>query len=209
LRPLAGVLLQVARRKMPSWARLSLQPAAQSPPPLPVAAPGLCRSNINEFIIELPAPLLAYSAWPKPFSSGKNATFEEVGVNSAGVAISDTETIFNRNNTWRNATLNIDPYMEKTGLTEDALTTLLLPSVRGAWRRTWRMLAKSMWTRGNMGLGHGMVVLWQQVAPAWHRLRLNQNALTAGGTNRHTHLTYYCALQLAISNTSPSQMYNM
>lgn len=92
----------------------------------------LTRSNTNEFGIALPAGGLAYTAAPKnyglwpPEQGGRNATFQEIGVNSAGVAVSDTETIFNSE-----AALAVDPYVEDTGLTEDVLTAMLIPQV---WR---------------------------------------------------------------------------
>lgn len=60
-------------------------------------------------------------------ATGRNASKEETGINSAGVAISDTETIFNSE-----AALAADPYVNDTGLVEDGLTSVLLPQARSA-----------------------------------------------------------------------------
>jgi len=59
--------------------------------------------------------------------TGKNASKEEIGVNSAGVAISNTETIFNSD-----GALKADPYVEDTGLVEDTLSSVLLPQAKSA-----------------------------------------------------------------------------
>ncbi len=46
----------------------------------------------------------------------------EAGFNSAGVGMSATETIYNGR-----AALAADPYVTKTGITEDAIESVILP----------------------------------------------------------------------------------
>ncbi len=76
-------------------------------------------------------------------ASGRNASKEETGINSAGVAISDTETIFNSD-----GALKADPYLNDTGLVEDSLTSVLLPQARSA-RHGVQLLAKLIASKGN------------------------------------------------------------
>ena len=96
-------------------------------------APAVFASNSNYLEATLPAPGLAYLAAPcinaggyhnrgRAAPASGSASLEEVGVNSAGVVVSATETI-----TARAAALAADPLVADTGLTEDALASLLLP----------------------------------------------------------------------------------
>lgn len=76
----------------------------------------------------LPAPGLAYIAVPVGLSTesaAPNPTFEETGVNSAGVALSSTETIFSND-----AVLAADPLNTATGLIEDSIASIILPQVQ-------------------------------------------------------------------------------
>lgn len=77
--------------------------------------PTLLVEDGNDMRVELPGPGLAYSAFPTwPFdgrSADGNASFEEAAVNSAGVAISGTETISSNN-----ASLAADPLNTDTGV---------------------------------------------------------------------------------------------
>ncbi|SUH38247.1 pathogenicity island encoded protein: SPI3 [Salmonella enterica subsp. enterica] len=55
------------------------------------------------------------------FDTNDNA-MGEAGFNSAGVGMSATETIYNGR-----AALAADPYVTKTGITEDAIESVILP----------------------------------------------------------------------------------
>lgn len=62
-------------------------------------APAVWRSNINALQVTLPAPGLAYFGVPNgplaDAAAGRNTSGEAAGINSAGVAISATESIYN------------------------------------------------------------------------------------------------------------------
>lgn len=93
------------------------------------------RSAVNAFSLALPAPGLAYLAAPStnPLNApqappaGAGPSFEEVGVNSAGLAVSATETTFHSN-----ASLAADPLNLESGITEDDIPSIILPQARTA-----------------------------------------------------------------------------
>lgn len=70
---------------------------------------------------------------------------ESVGVNSAGVALSATESIYNSK-----AALAADPYVTDSGVIEDAIPSIILPQVR--FEASWRLLLHC----GGVG-GNGLV----------------------------------------------------
>lgn len=91
----------------------------------PRKGPFLFRSNENGFQTELPGDAPGYAAWPENGvdpSTGENPSFEEVGVNSFGVAVSSTETIESSE-----AALAFDPLNNATGITEDDVASIILP----------------------------------------------------------------------------------
>lgn len=64
----------------------------------PLASPAIYRSNVNRLQVRLPAGSLGYTSFPAiaaDTARGVNATSESNGVNTAGVALSATETIYN------------------------------------------------------------------------------------------------------------------
>jgi dipeptidase len=89
----------------------------------PRREPFYFHANLNAFRTTLPAKGLAY--WSVP-AEGSN-TFESSGVNSVGVAISATETIY------MNAGIEeVDPLLKREGITEDSIPSVLLPQARTA-----------------------------------------------------------------------------
>lgn len=105
----------------------------------------LVASWTNNFTLLLPADGLAHWAAASPPPKGasqalppppldveladveRSASMEEVGVNSAGVVVSATETIFSSA-----AAIAADPLNTGWGLTEDILPSLLLPRATSA-----------------------------------------------------------------------------
>lgn len=128
------------------------------------AEPAVFRSNANGLALQLPAPGLAYSAIPVTLadaSAGRNASGETAGVNSAGVAVSGTETILNSA-----AALAADPYNAASGLTEDALPSLLLPQATSA--RQGVALAGRWVESASIGAGEGFGLLVADAGGAWY-----------------------------------------
>ncbi|KAI7838073.1 hypothetical protein COHA_008156 [Chlorella ohadii] len=86
----------------------------------------LFRSNENGFEAELPGNAPGYAAWPRfgvDPADGISTSYEEVGVNDFGVAVSSTETIESSE-----AALAFDPLNNETGqITEDDVPSILLP----------------------------------------------------------------------------------
>ena len=127
----------------------------------PRSSPAVFRSNANGLRMELPAPGLAYLALPVILAdpaAGRNASGEEAGVNSAGVAISGTETIANSP-----AALAADPYTAD-GLIEDAIPSLLLPQATSAPHGAG-VLGALIATHG---AGEGFGVLLADAVEAWY-----------------------------------------
>ncbi|KAI7845655.1 hypothetical protein COHA_000769 [Chlorella ohadii] len=124
--------------------------------------PLLFRSNDNNMSITLPAPGLAYIAVPKSTSLTEfspDPTFEEVGINSAGVALSSTETIFSSD-----AALAADPYNLDTGLLEDNIASILLPQMTSA-RQGVELLGQYIQT---LGSAEGYGIQFADAEEAWY-----------------------------------------
>ena len=86
-------------------------------------------------------------------------TFEEVGFNDAGVGISATETIFSNPQT-----LKVDPYLDESGVVEEAIPSILLPQIKSA-RQGVEMLGKIIETTGS---GEGFGVVFVDSKEAWY-----------------------------------------
>lgn len=121
-------------------------------PPRPGPAP--YHANLNNLSLELPAPGLAYFALPSgplaDAATGRNTSGEAAGWNSAGVAVSATESIYSSV-----AALAADPMNEGSGIIEDAIPSILLPQVRRRARSCARERAQqrgSGWSRLDVGL---------------------------------------------------------
>jgi len=110
------------------------------------------QANDNAFAWDLPPNALGYVAFPKWQSEDqKDLSFEETGINDYGIAISATETIFNSD-----AILAVDPYLTDTGLTEDSITSVVLPYATSA-REGIRLLGRVIETAG-AGEGFGVAL---------------------------------------------------
>ncbi len=110
-------------------------------------------ANDNAFTWPLPPDALGYVAFPKWQSEDqKDLSFEETGINDYGVAISATETIFNSD-----AVLAVDPYVKGTGLTEDSITSVVLPYATSA-REGIRLLGHIIETAGVSDEGFGVAL---------------------------------------------------
>jgi len=114
----------------------------------------------NRFSLPLAPDALGYTAFPHFLSIGKhNFSFEETGINDYGVAISATETIFNGDKA-----LKADPYLEKTGLTEDSITTVVFPYATSA-KEGVRILGAII---EKEGAGEGFGVAFSDKNEAWY-----------------------------------------
>ncbi len=117
-------------------------------------------SNNNRFNWEMPPNALGYLAFPNWQSLGKSSlSFEETGINDDGVAISATETIFNSE-----AALKADPYLASTGVTEDAVTSVVLPYATSA-KEGVRLLGRVI---ERAGAGEGFGVAFSDRNEAWY-----------------------------------------
>ena len=117
-------------------------------------------SNNNRFKWDMPPNALGYLAFPNWQSVGKpSLSFEETGINDYGVAISATETIFNNA-----AALKADPYLETTGVTEDAVTSVVLPYATSA-KEGVRLLGRVI---EQAGAGEGFGVAFSDRNEAWY-----------------------------------------
>jgi dipeptidase len=111
------------------------------------------QANDNAFTWDLAPNALGYVAFPKWQSEDqKDLSFEETGINDYGVAISATETIFNSE-----AILAVDPYVQGTGLTEDSITSVVLPYATSA-REGIRLLGHIIETAGVSDEGFGVAL---------------------------------------------------
>ena len=115
----------------------------------------------NGFSYQLPNNLLGYSAAPgwDTLATPSKGTYEEVGYNDAGVGISATETIFSSS-----AMLNVDPYLDKIGITEDAIPSVVLPQIKSA-RQGVELLGHIIETQG---AGEGFGVAFVDSKEAWY-----------------------------------------
>lgn len=85
------------------------------------------------------------------FDTNDNA-MGEAGFNSAGVGMSATETIYNGR-----AALAADPYVTKTGITEDAIESVILPVAQSA-RQGAKLLGDIIEQKG-AGEGFGVAFI--------------------------------------------------
>lgn len=115
----------------------------------------------NRYTYQLPDNLMGYTGLPdwNTRNTEGNGTFEEAGFNDAGVAISATETIFSNDKT-----LKVDPYLDDTGIVEEAIPSILLPQIKSA-RQGVEMLGKIIETTG---AGEGFGVVFADKHEAWY-----------------------------------------
>ena len=79
------------------------------------------KSNLNNLTYKYPEATLPYTSFPIWNSFSKDSlSYEQTGINSCGVALTATETIFSSD-----ISIKFDPYLKKTGLTEDSITNIL------------------------------------------------------------------------------------
>ncbi|EAX7089474.1 C69 family dipeptidase, partial [Salmonella enterica] len=118
---------------------------------------GEFKSHSNDFTWPLPKSAMRYTAI-HDFDTQDKSMGEE-GFNSAGVGISATETIYNSK-----TALTADPYVEKTGITEDSIQTVILPVVKTA-REGAEMLGKIIEQKG---AGEGFGVAFVDSKEVWY-----------------------------------------
>ena len=116
----------------------------------------------NKYSYQLPDNLMGYTGMPDwgTRNTPGGGTFEEVGFNDAGVGISATETIFSNPQT-----LKVDPYLDESGVVEEAIPSILLPQIKSA-RQGVEMLGKIIETTGS-GEGFGVVLLIVKKRGIW------------------------------------------
>ncbi|WP_338215848.1 C69 family dipeptidase [Lacticaseibacillus salsurivasis] len=116
----------------------------------------LFTSKANGFTLGLPSHALKYTATPE--WTDQYGLFEEAGINSAGVAMSATESAY------ANArVLGADPFVE-AGITEEAMVTVVLPfiaSAREGVERLGRIVSEH-------GTGEANGVLFADHDEAWY-----------------------------------------
>ncbi|BEV73270.1 MULTISPECIES: C69 family dipeptidase [unclassified Paludibacterium] len=117
----------------------------------------LFKSVQSQFTYQMPDHLMSYTGLPD--FDGKSQSYEEAGFNSAGVSMSATETIYSNE-----ATLKVDPYLDKTGLTESEVTSILLPQIKSA-RQGVELLGKIIETQGS---GEGFGIAFADQKEAWY-----------------------------------------
>ncbi|MDC0535807.1 C69 family dipeptidase [Francisellaceae bacterium] len=98
------------------------------------------KSSSNAFTYELPK--MSYQYIGLPYWYTNDHSMEQEGSNAFGVTISATESIYNNPKA-----LEIDPYNKKTGISEDAITTIILQSVTTA-REGIELLGSIITTKG-------------------------------------------------------------
>lgn len=113
---------------------------------------GEFKSHANDFTYPLPETSLRYSAI-SDFDTN-DLSMGEVGFNEAGVGMTATETIYNGQQV-----LKFDPYVKKTGITEDAIENVILPRIHSA-REGVELLGKIIEEKG-AGEGFGVAFVDQ------------------------------------------------
>lgn len=113
---------------------------------------GEFKSHANDFTYPLSETSLRYSAI-SDFDT-HDLSMGEVGFNEAGVGMTATETIYNGQQV-----LKFDPYVEKTGITEDAIENVILPRIHSA-REGVELLGKIIEEKG-AGEGFGVAFVDQ------------------------------------------------
>ena len=119
----------------------------------------------NDFTYPLPAESLAYTS-VHDFDS-EDKSMGEVGFNELGVAFTGTETI-----DAGEKALAVDPYVEDTGITEDAIENIILPRAHTA-KEGIELLGKIIEEHGS-GEGFGVAIgdkdgVWYLENAAGHR----------------------------------------
>ena len=109
----------------------------------------------NNFEYPLPKNSLRYTTVP----NWKTGVHGATGFNSAGVGVSGTESIFARDDA-----LKLDPYVEKTGITEDDIMEVILPRARSA-REGAQILGHVVETKG---AGEGFGVAFVDAKELWY-----------------------------------------
>lgn len=118
---------------------------------------GEFKAHRNDFSWPLPEMAMRYTAI-HDFDTDDNS-MGEAGFNSAGVGMSATETIYNGR-----AALAADPYVTKTGITEDAIQTVILPVAQSA-RQGARLLGNIIEQKG---AGEGFGVAFIDTKEIWY-----------------------------------------
>ncbi|NLS52166.1 C69 family dipeptidase [Hafnia alvei] len=118
---------------------------------------GEFKSHANDFTYPLPETSLRYSAI-SDFDTN-DLSMGEVGFNEAGVGMTATETIYNGQQV-----LKFDPYVEKTGITEDAIENVILPRIHSA-REGAELLGKIIEEKG---AGEGFGVAFVDEHEVWY-----------------------------------------
>lgn len=118
---------------------------------------GEFKSHANGFTYPLPETSLRYSAI-SDFDTN-DLSMGEVGFNEAGVGMTATETIYNGQQV-----LKFDPYVEKTGITEDAIENVILPRIHSA-REGVELLGKII---EGKGAGEGFGVAFVDEHEVWY-----------------------------------------
>ena len=107
------------------------------------------RSNSNDFSYPLTEVSLRYLGLPYWYAH--NESMEQVVCNNYGVALSSTETITNSDEV-----LKVDPYVKKTGITEDSIASVIIQRVKTA-REGIELLGHIVSTKG-AGEGFGVAI---------------------------------------------------
>ena len=111
---------------------------------------GQFHSNTDGFTYPFPKVSLAYTSMQDWDTHDK--TMGEVGLNSAGVGITSTESLTNRK-----AALAADPYNTKNGINEDSIENVILPRIHSA-KEGVELLGKIIEERGaSQGFGVGFI----------------------------------------------------
>ncbi len=111
---------------------------------------GLFHSNTDGFTYPEPKVGLSYTSMQDWNTDDK--TMGEIGLNSAGVGLTSTETIDDGVNA-----LKVDPYVVKNGINEDSIENVILPRIHSA-KEGVELLGKLIETRGSsQGFGVGFI----------------------------------------------------
>lgn len=113
------------------------------------------RDGANDFIYPLPKNSMRYTT----IANSHTKLHGAVGYNELGVGISGTETIYAKDEL-----LKIDPYNEKTGITEDDIPDVLLPRMKSA-KEGVLLLGDIV---ENIGAGEGFGVVFIDKNEAWY-----------------------------------------
>ncbi|WP_179395454.1 C69 family dipeptidase [Lacticaseibacillus absianus] len=114
-------------------------------------------SKANQFTLALPSHALKYTATPEWTTDF--GLFEEAGINSAGVAMSATESAYANPRV-----LAYDPFVADTGIIEEAMVTVVLPYIQSAQEGVTR-LGKIVTQHGT---GEANGVLFADHDEAWY-----------------------------------------